>query len=85
MNDARKALIKKAYAKLGMLTGVFWWSSDKTGDGIVNMADIKLLFNARKHPKVESGEKTQDEVLKEFLDNFDKNKDGTLTYEEFER
>jgi Ca2+-binding EF-hand superfamily protein len=58
---------------------------DKTGDGVVTLADIKLYYKASQHPKVKSGEKTEEQVLKEFLDNFDSNKDGTLTYEEFEK
>ena len=66
--------VHRAYAKL-----------DKTGDGVVRLDDIRYFYNARKHPKVESGEKTQDVVLKEFLDTFDGNKDGTLTIEEFEK
>ncbi len=73
MNEARKSLVKRAFQKL-----------DKDGDGVVRMNDIKFFYNARKHPKVLSGEKTEDEVLKEFLNTFDTNKDGTLTLEEFE-
>lgn len=49
------------------------------------MEDIKLIYNARKHPAVEKGEKTQEEVLRDFLNNFDANRDGTLSYEEFEK
>jgi Ca2+-binding EF-hand superfamily protein len=74
MNPARKALVKRAYDKL-----------DANGDGFVRLDDIKHFYNARKHPKVVSGEKTQDEVLKEFLNTFDADKDGTLTLEEFEK
>ena len=71
---------------------------DKTGDGVVQLDDIKYYYNARRHPKVVSGEKTENEVLKEFLDTFDGNKDGlrvisftrlhckgTLTLDEFEK
>jgi len=33
--------------------------------------DIKGLYNAKKHPDVISGKKTEDEVLTEFLETFD--------------
>jgi len=74
LNENRKALVKRAYGKL-----------DVTGDGFVRLDDIKQLYNARKHPKVISGEKTVDEVLKEFLNTFDADADGTLSLEEFEK
>jgi len=36
------------------------------------------------HPKVQSGELTEEEVFVEFLQNFgDKNRDGTITREEW--
>jgi len=74
LNDNRKALVRRAYQKL-----------DVTGDGFVRLDDIKQLYNARKHPKVVSGEKTVDEVLKEFLNTFDADADGNLTLDEFEK
>lgn len=73
LNPTRKALVQKAFKKL-----------DKTGDGVVNLQDLRGVYNVRNHPKVLSGEMTEDEALQEFLNNFDGNKDGTLTYEEFE-
>jgi len=74
LNENRKALVHRAYKKL-----------DVTGDGFVRLDDIKQIYNARKHPKVISGEKTVDEVLKEFLNTFDGDQDGNLTVEEFEK
>lgn len=44
---------------------------DKTGDGVITIADLRGTYSARKHPQVISGEKTEDEVLSEFLRNFD--------------
>ena len=36
---------------------------DKDGSGILDLSDIKGVYNAKKHPKVISGEKTEDEVF----------------------
>ena len=41
---------------------------------------MKGVYNAKLHPKVKSGEKTEEQVFMEFLQNFgDKDKDGKLT------
>jgi len=45
----RLALVKKAYQKL-----------DKDGSGIVDIDDIRDVYNASRHPDVMSGKKTQD-------------------------
>lgn len=45
----RLALVKKAYQKL-----------DKDGSGVVDIEDIKDVYNASKHPDVQSGKKTKD-------------------------
>ena len=60
MNDARKALVKRAFVKL-----------DRNGNGIVELDDIKGVYNASHHPDVRAGKKTEDEVLGEFLDTFE--------------
>jgi len=44
---------------------------DKTGDGVITIDDLRGTYSGRKHPQVISGEKTEDEVLAEFLHNFD--------------
>lgn len=41
MNKARTAVVRQAFAKL-----------DKTGDGVVTLADIKGTYDASKHPDV---------------------------------
>jgi len=74
LNPARKAIVDKAFGKL-----------DRTGGGIVTVDDIRGVYSAKKHPKVISGEKTEDQIFKEFLVTFgDKDADGQLTREEFE-
>lgn len=60
MNDFRKAICMKAFKKM-----------DVQQDGVINMSDIKHLYNAKKHPDVIAGKKTEDEVLYEFLETFD--------------
>lgn len=49
LNPPRLALVKKAYSKL-----------DKDGSGIVDIEDIRDVYNASRHPDVLSGKKTND-------------------------
>jgi Ca2+-binding EF-hand superfamily protein len=76
----RLALVKKAYAKL-----------DKDGSGVVDINDIKDVYNASRHPDVISGKKTTDQILVEFLETFEmhhnvqngERADGQITEDEF--
>ncbi|XP_013116309.1 calcyphosin-like protein isoform X2 [Stomoxys calcitrans] len=75
MSQARLDMIDKAFTKM-----------DKTGDGIITLEDLKNVYTAREHPKFKSGEKTEDEILTDFLHNFEGgrgNLDGKVTKEEF--
>jgi len=64
---------------------------DKDGNGVINLDDIHQMYNAKKHPKVMSGEMTEDEVLFEWLDTFELHhspnpndkRDGTITPDEW--
>ena len=38
---------------------------------MVNVEDLKGLYNASQHPDVKSGKKTEEDVLYEFLDTFE--------------
>lgn len=68
MSQAREAVIAAAFAKL-----------DQTGDGVVTVDDLRGVYSGRAHPKVRSGEWTEDEALHQFLDNFDTfEKDGQV-------
>lgn len=60
MNPGRKAIAKKAFAIM-----------DKDGSGILDINDIRGTYNAKHHPDVKSGKKTEDEILGEFLDTFE--------------
>jgi Ca2+-binding EF-hand superfamily protein len=60
MNDFRKALAMKAFKIM-----------DKDNSGVLGISDIKGVYNAKKHPDVIAGKRTEDEVLFEFLDTFE--------------
>uniref|UniRef100_H0WPI6 Calcyphosine n=2 Tax=Otolemur garnettii TaxID=30611 RepID=H0WPI6_OTOGA len=73
MSQARKAVIAAAFAKL-----------DCSGDGVVTVDDLHGVYIGCFHPKVQSGEWTEEEVLRHFLDNFDSSEDGQVTLAEFQ-
>jgi len=75
LNARRKKFIDMAFAIL-----------DKDGNGAIEPQELVGTYDASKHPDVLSGEKTQNEVLMDFLDTFDvgDNKDGKVTAEEFQ-
>ncbi|KAF7243103.1 Calcyphosin-like protein [Varanus komodoensis] len=73
MSKARKEIIAAAFQKL-----------DRTGDGLVTVEDLRGVYNSQSHPKFRSGEWTEEQVFRAFLDSFDSpDKDGKITPEEF--
>ena len=60
MNQNRVQLVRRAFEKL-----------DKNGNGVVELEDIKNIYNAKFHPDVKLGKKTEEEVLIEFMDTFE--------------
>ena len=60
MNDYRKNLVKKVFQNL-----------DVNNENVINLMDVRLCYNASKHPEVLSGKKTEQEKLSEFLDSID--------------
>lgn len=58
---------------------------------MLDINDIKGKYDASKHPEVKSGKKTENEVLKEFLETFEMHhnvmngskSDGKVTLDEF--
>ena len=60
MNEFRTALTGKAFKIM-----------DKDGSGILDIDDIRQTYNAKHHPDVKAGKKTEDEILYEFLDTFE--------------
>lgn len=67
MSQAREAVIAAAFAKL-----------DRSGDGVVTVGDLRGVYSGCTHPKVQSGQWTEEEVLRRFLDNFDSSQDGQV-------
>jgi hypothetical protein len=60
MNNARKKFVGQAFNKL-----------DKDGNGWIDINDIKGVYNARKHPDLLAGKKTEEQILNEFLETFE--------------
>ena len=60
MNKRRKRIIQQAFKAI-----------DKNGIGLDELDDMRENYNAKMHPDVLSGKKTEEEVLAEFLDTFE--------------
>jgi len=64
---------------------------DKDRSGVLNLDDIKQSYNAKMHPDVKAGKKTEDDVLLEFLDTFEmhyglsheNSRDGQISMDEW--
>ena len=56
MNDRRRKVILQVFK-------IF----DKNQNGVIEMDDIRENYNAKFHPEVQSGKKTEDEILAEFI------------------
>lgn len=80
MNEFRKGLAKKAFKIM-----------DKDGSGVLDIDDIRQRYNAKMHPDVKSGKKTEDDILFEFIDTFEvqhrdnkgDSKDGSVSMSEW--
>ncbi|XP_065052618.1 calcyphosin-2-like [Rhopilema esculentum] len=74
MNEYRKMLVRKAFARL-----------DTSKNGWTAKDNLKKFFNGRKHPRVVSGELSEQIVINEFFSNFEETeKKGEVSYSEFE-
>ena len=67
MSQRRVLIVKEAFKKLDIDKG-----------GIVELAEIKLQFNAKNDKDVKSGEKTEEEVYTDFVDTFQMNHDNRV-------
>mmetsp|Transcript_16998 Transcript_16998/g.21504 ORF Transcript_16998/g.21504 Transcript_16998/m.21504 type:complete len:450 (-) Transcript_16998:279-1628(-) len=73
MNERRQALCMLAYKKL-----------DRDGSGLVDMNDIALAYDVTQHPKFKTGEMSRNDILTEFMAQWDRNvRDGKVTKEEW--
>lgn len=74
MNERRLGFVRQAFQLL-----------DKTQDGVVTLADIRLAYDVSQHPDVISGKLTEKEALTKFMSMWDTDiKDGIVTLNEFE-
>lgn len=72
-NETRQEVIDRAFAKF-----------DLDGSGLVQSADLAVVYDCSQHPQVIAGEMTDQEVFAEFLAAFgDKNGDGSITTAEW--
>ena len=60
MSVQRKKKVMEAFKKL-----------DKDGNGWIDINDVRGVYNAKKHPDVLQGKKTEDQILQEFLETFE--------------
>lgn len=60
MNTFRQKIAMQAYKIM-----------DSDGSGQLDINDIRQTYNAKQHPDVKAGKKTEDEILGEFLDTFE--------------
>lgn len=80
LNEYRRSLVERAFHKI-----------DRNGNGVVEIEDLVSVYNARKHPSVVEGRKTEGQVLSEFLETFQTHhnfmygaqSDSDVTIEEF--
>ena len=74
LNDRRYELVQEAFQLL-----------DSDGSGVVDADEIAAKYDASKHPDVQTGKKSEKDVLIEFLQTFDVGGDfdGKVTFNEF--
>uniref|UniRef100_A0A7S1Q730 EF-hand domain-containing protein n=1 Tax=Neobodo designis TaxID=312471 RepID=A0A7S1Q730_NEODS len=56
---------------------------DKSGDGIVALSEIAPRYDVSRHPAIIAGEKTKEEVVRDFIGDWDGNRDGKITAAEW--
>ncbi|XP_063716422.1 calcyphosin-like protein isoform X2 [Symsagittifera roscoffensis] len=74
MNSIRERMVQEAFKKL-----------DKDGSGCLTIEDLRGVCDVSGHPKILSGDWTEEQALEQFLSNFDTpdNFDATITKDEF--
>lgn len=60
LSPAREKLIMQAFGKM-----------DKDNSGVIDYKDLLGVYNAKQHPKVVAGEKTEEQALNSWLQNFE--------------
>lgn len=78
LSGPRLAVVQSAFKKI-----------DKDGSNSLTVSDLVDVYNARQHPDVLQGKKTEEQVLGEFLSGFEgrvageRQGDGVVSYREF--
>eukprot|EP00930_Biecheleria_cincta_P035908 TRINITY_DN24661_c0_g2_i1.p1 TRINITY_DN24661_c0_g2~~TRINITY_DN24661_c0_g2_i1.p1 ORF type:complete len:535 (-),score=113.92 TRINITY_DN24661_c0_g2_i1:65-1669(-) len=72
MNDFRMDWVRQAFGLL-----------DKDRSGVVSTAEMGQTYDVSQNPAVKSGKVHPDDALRLFMQHFDANSDGTITFEEF--
>lgn len=75
LSKRRLAMVKKCFNYM-----------DKDNSGIITKSDIADLYSTNWHPDVIAGKRTVDQILEEYLSNFEGtagNRDGEVTWNEF--
>ena len=73
MNERRLGLVRLAYNKL-----------DRDHSGLVDLNDIATAYDVSQHPKFKSGEMSKNDILSEFMAQWDTNiRDNKVTLDEF--
>ncbi len=70
MSEFRRNMVERAFENL-----------DPAGEGTIDLEQLKKSFNARMHPDVKTGKKTEDEAATEFATTFDSQHAGYGTPE----
>ena len=75
LTKRRLGMVEKAFAML-----------DRDGSGVITIQDISGIYDVSMNPEFLEGRKTRDEILTDFLGNFEGakgNGDGKITKQEF--
>ncbi len=75
LTESRKALVEKAFTIM-----------DKDGSGVIQVDDIREIYDVSFNEDFLEGTKTKEEVLEDFLDGFDGlngDNDGKVTHQEW--
>jgi Ca2+-binding EF-hand superfamily protein len=75
LTPRRLTMVNKAFSML-----------DKDGSGQITLSDIATIYDVSMNPEFLEGRKTRDEILTDFLSNFEGakgNSDGVVTKQEF--
>eukprot|EP00668_Euglena_longa_P011532 GGOE01013939.1.p2 GENE.GGOE01013939.1~~GGOE01013939.1.p2 ORF type:complete len:328 (-),score=126.25 GGOE01013939.1:180-1163(-) len=73
MSEARRQCVRKAFQKV-----------DYNRKGVITTEEMKLFYNPMYDQRLSTGERTTEELVAEFVAQFDSNGNGLITFQEFE-